>query len=455
MSCNCLKIYLQRVPDNIPADMKEANGTVMLDLFEDQTFLKSKKNEQLTAFDKISGAAVLGIKVPPTDKNNLILCGYAVAGAYDFNHKAKIAVVVFENGVVLDQDVLIVIEESRKGWELDFSRSDAFWKEALIDTRLNEIIWDCFTVNEANINAQWVGSLSYADGDVGYLWTLAHFKNWHQLGAVYDSDGILITKGEAGIEDTRPFLYVLPLLQKGFCLKGWKFRSPILESTFGRQLLTYVLEDFSEGGDLSGYGFRASVQNTYSNVATGATADTALELHSRDEGTGLNYDACDFHRFDSIGITVPLYAFTIYHYATDFSGNATVNYCVDISTPTATGLTFIAVVRDSVIGCVVPACPLDLNQENIGITTVPVTFCGTLQLTGIKPTDVITFEVQVSNPAALINIHAGSYWEMNHNSLVIQDGAVVPINQIVKNYKFLDFFKGVLHIFGRGKIRYS
>jgi len=56
-------------------------------------------------------------------------------------------------------------------------------------------------------------------------------------------------------------LYLLAVLQKGFCLIGWKFRSPVLESDWGRHLLTYVLEDFSGGGDLDNYGFREPKQS--------------------------------------------------------------------------------------------------------------------------------------------------------------------------------------------------
>ncbi len=110
MSCNCLKIYLERVPVNIPAHFKDTNEAVLLDLYEDQTFLKSKKNEQLTEFNKISGAAVLGIKVPHTDKNDLVFKGYADAAAFQFNHKAAIPVIIYENGSVLDQDVIVVVE---------------------------------------------------------------------------------------------------------------------------------------------------------------------------------------------------------------------------------------------------------------------------------------------------------------------------------------------------------
>ena len=60
MTCNCLKIVLRTVPVNIPVHFRDANEAVSIDLYEDQTFLKSKKNEQLTEFDKLSGAAVLG-----------------------------------------------------------------------------------------------------------------------------------------------------------------------------------------------------------------------------------------------------------------------------------------------------------------------------------------------------------------------------------------------------------
>lgn len=240
-------IILQYVPVNTPEHYL-TDGRLILDYCPD---LKRSKKADQAELDRVSAEGVLGFFLINTEKNEWALKD-------NFAH-----VQAWQDGVPLAQTYLRVYNRSKRGMEVELIMAADFWAIQIRKVKLCQIALGNFQLTETNLRNNWI-SPKYNDGDAGLYFPLINYGNWSGTAAVWDGD-TLITPGGADESDFRPWFHILYLLQKGFCSIGYKFRSPILETDWGRRLISYVLVDLA--GDNSLNGFKVNVYQTESYKA--------------------------------------------------------------------------------------------------------------------------------------------------------------------------------------------
>lgn len=237
-------IILQHIPINTPEHYLTDNKLI-LDFCPE---LKRTKKADQPELDRVSAEGVLGFFLINTEKNQWAL-------------KDNFAYVqAWQDNVLLPQTYLRVFNRTVRGMEVELVMDADFWSVQIRKIKLCSLTLGTFVLNESNLRNNWTKP-KYNDGDSGLYFPLINYGNWNHTNAVWDND-TLISPGVANEADFRPWFHILFLLQKGFCSIGYKFRSPILETDFGRRLITYVLVDLA--GDNSLDGFKVNVYQTES-----------------------------------------------------------------------------------------------------------------------------------------------------------------------------------------------
>ena len=268
---NCLQIALINVPGWLPDHFYHSSNNVFFDIDPEEKFSMSKEVSNLTDFDTIKGDGVLGLNLPKTDKNVALVEGKGLPGAFEYDHYLLIPVRVSHGMFVERQNALRILTNNDKaqGYEADIIDENEFWKEILGNTRIGDVFLGSFTLSQANLEANWLDHV-YNDGDAGVYFGLASYANWKNE-AFYvtvppDDQTILDVGTQVVTADFRPFFHFLFLMQKVFCAIGYEFRSPIFESDWGRQLVTYVLEDLSGSDGLEGFKYKAVTTEDYDTI---------------------------------------------------------------------------------------------------------------------------------------------------------------------------------------------
>lgn len=240
-------IILQYVPVNTP-DHYLTEGRLILDYCPE--FKRSKKADQ-AELDRVSAEGVLGFFLINTEKNEWAL-------------KDNFAYVqAWQDGVPLPQTYLRVYNRTKRGMEVELVMDVHFWAIQIRKVKLCQVALGNFQLTESNLRDNWLKP-KYNDGDSGLYFPLINYGNWSGTAAVWDGD-VLTSPGGAWEADFRPWFHILYILQKGFCSIGYKFRSPILETDWGRRLISYILVDLA--GDNSLDGFKVNVYQTESYKA--------------------------------------------------------------------------------------------------------------------------------------------------------------------------------------------
>jgi hypothetical protein len=150
---------------------------------------------------------------PNTEKsNNFYFDVRVTVGSETFNHDRLFA--VEKNNATISIRIEILNE----------------WKQMLKDTKLSEIDLPLINFTKDDVEFRWANAKQYFDGDAGYWYPLVNYGSWR------------LPHRRVVVEDLRPFLHALFLLQKMFAHIGWCFRSPFYETSFGRSLDCYLLK---------------------------------------------------------------------------------------------------------------------------------------------------------------------------------------------------------------------
>lgn len=176
---------------------------------------------------------VYDLSFPLTDKNYRVLNSLASGGAFDLKPK-ELDVTMIYNTNVMSQDKM---KASVNGFHKDgrfyvvvynsqsFARKS---KELLLkDIELNQDVFH----NDITNNAINTWGKAYIDGSFMYRYPLESMYKTLPNDWYLDCDY------------QRPWIYLLPLLRKGFLQLGYSFKSPFLESPLGRRILCYLLAD--------------------------------------------------------------------------------------------------------------------------------------------------------------------------------------------------------------------
>jgi len=235
MCCTKISVSSLEYP-SIPNFYVE-NNSIVFDTDVDFSIKLNKQLEALSDINSIRIDGVLGFSLPDTPKNNLILRKFIMPDI-PTDGQVGLDVTVFVGSHILNQSKLYVNKYANGKYEVDIRMTEAHWIYAAKNKLLRDIdfgakqTFDIANIQLANFKNQ------YVDGDTGYRYPLAFYGGWNK-------------KSEIVAEDFRPYYFALFILQKGFCNIGWKFRSTILESDFGRRQIRYLLdENFGNDKDI-------------------------------------------------------------------------------------------------------------------------------------------------------------------------------------------------------------
>jgi hypothetical protein len=257
MSC-CIQIKMFPLP-YIP-QMYINDGVFVFDTDDDFDLRLTKNLEELTDIYKIKVDGILGFDLPATPKNNLVLRRY-IDPHGTISNKINVQVWVNDSKTLRFTD-LYVIGYRNKSYQCEIRTGLEHWIIAAKDLKLNEIDLNNgnkIAYTEAFINQQ--NALDeYTDGSIGIRFPLVNY-------------GRFVSANTITAQDFRPFVSELWLLQRAFCQIGWKFRSTVLESDFGRRNIAYLLD--------KDYGFdenklsllRANIQRTTAQNGTTNNGD--------------------------------------------------------------------------------------------------------------------------------------------------------------------------------------
>lgn len=426
-------IQIQNIPQNFPAHWLAQSGTAYLDLPSDFSLSKTKNEETVSRFDGITGQGVLGFSLPATDRNTAVWNCFLQIGSVSDSGDALVPVIAIENGFTLQQNTLRFIGRTDEAQEIEVELLDGedFWKTALESVRLNELEFGIIDLNEANLLDIWQNKAAYQDGDQGVYFPLVHYGNWIDP-ATYNDDGDLTAATTASVEDFRPCFHILAVLQKMFAKVGWTFRSPILETDMWRSRGAYLGIDYEGGPGLDGFKFRAEVDEDY---LVQNTPDTTFNLHALPV-----FDNPGVYNVDPADPDGDIY------YVQGLCGTFTFTVVLNMEVP-VNSIVSVAFVQDG---------PSGLNIQNVegGVLQPSDTFTAVSPPFELVAADRAYFSVTIAfgQSPATHTILKGSYIFNTPISVGICEDMSLPVDAYIRDYPSLDYFAGVLHILGGGRI---
>lgn len=233
---------------NLPDSVGSLFGGVTkidLDLPESFSIRLNKSVEQLSILNKISTEGVLGFSVPFTPKNDRVFAEYVSPVALNVTTVFfEIQIVV--NGSALHFSRLFVrgCDRRAREWNLDAARDPNHWVELSSQVKTNDLDFGTFQMTRSNIIASWPNAAyvgDYTDLLTGspVYWPLIDFGGWCDQTTKPDP-----AKGRfkaVAVEDFRPMLSWIYILQSGFCAIGWTIESALFELDVIRRLWVYAL----------------------------------------------------------------------------------------------------------------------------------------------------------------------------------------------------------------------
>jgi hypothetical protein len=242
-----IRIVLVGAPDSLPSFYKDTDGLFSFDLRQGTNVAITKQIDEATEVGKIRQDTVKNFDIPATKKNRAIIGQLGNPQAFNTLHNIPFQVKIIVGDYILPEQFARVVGMSDKGgFELEISGDSFGWIKPISNQKLSDIELGTFDFTEANITSAQANDFEYTDGGLIVNFPLVNYGAW-PLG------------DKVQLEDFRFWFNVLGLLQEGFCQIGWKFVCPILETSYGRRLWTYLLkENFRESSvSLTGLEFMA------------------------------------------------------------------------------------------------------------------------------------------------------------------------------------------------------
>lgn len=410
--CQCLKIQVLDSITGVPERFYE-DGKLYLDLPRNFILELSKKLSELSLLDTISTEAAIEFSIPYTPKNNIIAS--FVRNHNRIGNEYNPLNVLAQEGSVNHQTfselVFTGASDANRLFSAKLQRGTRHWLDGAENLYLNTVNFGTFELTAANLIANWETDASYNDGDAGIYFPLVHYGGWFAENTML-------------VEDFRPFLHVLSVLQKAFCEIGWAFRCPWLETTTGRKLGTYILDN--------GIGKNATLLENYKFYATkGITASIGAfsSIHFPDvvlNNGGYFSPGVYSSSFTSLGV---------------FNFTAVVQCDVQFFPGVTTGTGTLNIVKWNADG----------TQEIVGTAT------GTA--TSASPTVLITVEalnvslttgqyifVQLLQNEFGIWLDREGFFKNDPVRVPYTNGDIIPIADVIHpDYTLLQFLKGIAH----------
>ena len=258
---SCLRIRLTNIL-NLDPKFLDQDGYYYLDLFEDTDISHQKRLNELTNLYDIVFDYTIPITIPSTPKNKYLLSKY-LHGAKDFEQ-----IEIFNNSYWVSGLRLRVAGSNIKETELEIISEGLYWAKQISSKKMNTLDYGVITKGDEFKN---LNTLETNTGEIPYIYSdltpekICYFPlvDYGDLRSV--TDEILRNKvifaqneeksfcigGDVPAQkipypltnvDLRPWHFVLPILRKIFIEEGFGFVSPILESEYGRRMVTYILD---------------------------------------------------------------------------------------------------------------------------------------------------------------------------------------------------------------------
>lgn len=216
-------------------DWMLSNGRLLLDVPEGFTFPITKRREELTDVNKLQGQGILAMTLPSTSKNKHVLAPFFSCNTYPTDIKPLEVRCVAGGRLYLPQNEMVITRtDDRNGINIELTDSDTFWVTGAENTLLRDIDFGTFLYNEDEL-------LTNFDQ---YIWQDGNPLVWHPLchyGQFYRK--LNFDNGGVAVEDFLPWISVPGTLKKGFAQLGYVFESPFLESEKFRRLWACVVSD--------------------------------------------------------------------------------------------------------------------------------------------------------------------------------------------------------------------
>lgn len=224
----------------VPSHYLGTESYRLLDIGENFSLRITKRLEELTEINNIKTDNVLGFSIPITPRNDAILKHYVLPNRRNATYTG-LPVVVFTDAHTYTQNRLYVLSRGDSEYDCELRQYEEHWALQANKTKLNSIKYrdTHLELTETNINTINAMGGYVDDGEIIRF----PIVNYGRFTDTRPSSSDPNKLNHIGVPDFRPLLCVLGVLQKGFCKIGWKFRSPILESDYGRRLITYLLSD--------------------------------------------------------------------------------------------------------------------------------------------------------------------------------------------------------------------
>lgn len=224
--CNCLEIEILNDVPSFPDSLKD-NGRILLDLPGSNIIEQYKSVEELIV-DGIETEEVTDIQVPTTRRNTIL--AERTLGKNKVSDTERGYDCIVKDGPSIKRFIRLFFVgggDGSRAYRVRLDYGGQHWLKRASSMFLDEIPYPIFRFNESNFNTFNARS-GYVDGDEGVFFPLVNF-------------GRFANNNNLVLEDFRPHLSKLMILQKGFCKMGWNFASPFFESTQGRKMINYIL----------------------------------------------------------------------------------------------------------------------------------------------------------------------------------------------------------------------
>lgn len=269
----CAKIHILN-PKSSDADFFE-NGCLFLDTYPEFEIRTTRRLEELIDINKLNVDQVLAFDLPRTPKNDIELGEFADLNRTNFLFK-PIPVQVLIGGEVLTHSSLHVQSstEINQSYSIELRNDDSHWVKGARRLKCKDIIWPSFTMTYDNVITNFSANAKYLDGDIGIYFPLVYY------GAFYNRFNVTMN-------DMRPWVHLLALLQRGFSQIGWIFKCPFLEADFGRRLICYFIDSKYGTDEFAGKQFSISVR-TGTAVTTNYTGKVYFDTEDIDQDNAYN-----------------------------------------------------------------------------------------------------------------------------------------------------------------------
>lgn len=285
--CNCDKIYLVVDSSVFTNSNFVTDGAILLDL-KDEQFLFNTVVNKLNSVNSFDIDSTYPIELLDTKKNRYAFSLFINGGGaslYD------IRIYSYIGGSYQFTKLRLLSYNSGDGFSAELVSQVEHPLSLIKGVRLNELEYEDMLFNRANIDAANASQPLYSDTGLGYVFPLVDYGDFFR-GNNY------ITYA-----NFRPFFFTLGLIKRYFCKAGYTFRSPIMESTWGRSKIEYELNSDIAKKNLEcsnvkavdnptgGFGQNSVRFHIINDVVTTYTYDNFLT----NDFSGLGTDECELY----------------------------------------------------------------------------------------------------------------------------------------------------------------